>query len=158
MLIDKLKEDMKAEFKARELRGLWRKDLLGVLIGDCTRDKKQPDDSEVLQMIKKFIKNSEINASYFTTDEDPRKFIKISDSEEDLHKFRKWSEFMSEITFLESYLPKQMDEEEIRLIIAACILTETYGLGPIMKHFKECFNGRYDASMVSSCIKEMCKN
>lgn len=137
MIFDKLKEDIKEAMKSGEIL---KRDLIRTLAGDCSKNDKSPSDEACIAMIKKFKKNAEETQKVLASGSD----IKVND-------FNKLTE---EIKILESYLPKQMDENEIQLVIAACILTGTIGMGPIQKHFKENFAGTYDGALLAKCIKE----
>ncbi len=140
MLINKLKEDRIKHFKMRNDNPVSRVaySVLGVLIGDATKESKEPTDEKVIAMIKKFVENSKVC---------------LENAKDELTKFS--SE--KEIEVLNSYLPKQLSEDEIRLIITS-VINKTGGnanIGMIMKLFKENHSGCYDGALVSKITKEM---
>jgi len=141
MLINKLKEDRIKHFKLRNDDPVSRVaySVLGVLIGDATKESKEPVDEKVISLIKKFIENAKVC---------------IDNSKESLSQYNA----ATEINILESYLPKQLTEDEIKhIIIVTFIDLGSRNLGAIMKHFKTNFSGQYDGQMVSSIAKELCK-
>lgn len=136
MLFDKLKQD---RIQAMKERNYIIKDLLGTLIGECSKETKEPTDDKVIATIKKFIKNTEECLKY------------ISDSD----KLNPLCKEMNELIILESYLPKQMTEEEIRGNIELLKLAGNTNIGMIMKSFKDLYEGEYDGATVSRIAKEL---
>lgn len=67
-----------------------------------------------------------------------------------------------EIVILESYLPKQMDEETLTLIIKSTIdsleANSMKDMGKVMKALKEDTAGKADPSIVSSLVKQALSN
>ena len=57
MLFEKLKNDRITAFKLKENI---KKDLLGCVIGESSKDNKNPEDSKVISVIKKFIDNAKM--------------------------------------------------------------------------------------------------
>ena len=55
-LIETINEDFKTAFKAREME---KKDFLGLLKSEVTRDKKDPSDAEIIATIKSMIKSND---------------------------------------------------------------------------------------------------
>ena len=51
-LFDKLKEDRIAAFKAKETI---KRDLLGVLLGESSKESKEPDDIKIIATIRKLV-------------------------------------------------------------------------------------------------------
>lgn len=136
MLFDKLKQD---RIQAMKERNYIIKDLLGTLIGECSKETKEPTDDKVIATIKKFIKNTEECLKY------------ISDSD----KLNPLCKEMNELIILESYLPKQMTEEEIRGNIELLKLAGNTNIGMIMKSFKDLYENEYDGATVSRIAKEL---
>lgn len=124
MLFDTLKSDRIIAMKNKDEV---KKNLLGCLIADSSKEDKIPEDSKVIAQIKKFIMNA-------------NDFLKLKDNPQS----------REEIRILESYLPKQLNEADIKTLI------ETNGLKTvptIMKWFKENHNGCYDGATVSKIAK-----
>ena len=136
-LIEKLREDL---LTARKNGDTIVKGCLTPLISDCEAVGKkclrEVTDDEVIEVIKSFIKRANISLEAYTTNNETSSTI------------------VKEIEILESYLPKQLDDVEIQFIISACIDEGMSNIGKIMKHFKDEYNGQYDAALVSKMVKE----
>lgn len=139
MLFEQIKKDRINHFKQRNTDAKSRVgySILGVLIGDSTKETKEPNDEKIISLIKKFIENAKICKD---------------NAKDDLTRFT--SE--KEIEILSDYLPKQLTEDEIRnIIIVTFIDAGSRNLGDIMKHFKNNFSGQYDGGLVSSIAKQV---
>ena len=136
-LIDTIRADRMAAYKAKgEAKENIKKNVLGCLIADSCKEDKEPSDQKVLATIKKFIEGAE---------------LVIEHAEAGSYEAYQAG---IEIEILSTYRPAQMDEAEISLVVAACVLTGCVGVGPIMKHFKQHFDGRYDAKLVSTIASQ----
>lgn len=137
MLIEILKEDL---LTARRNGDTIAKGCLNPLISDCEavgkKNLRQPTDQEVTDVIKSYIKRANLSLEAYSSDSDASKVL------------------VKEVEILESYLPKQLGDEEISMIISSCIDEGMNNIGKIMKHFKEEYASQYDASIVSKLIKE----
>lgn len=134
MLFELIKKD---RIQAMKDKDTLKRDLLGTLIGEASKQVKDPTDESVTSTIKKFIKN----------DEDTIKLISDNEAISILNK---------EITILESYLPKQLTEKEIIEEISVLIFGhQKFALKDVMTHFKDNFSGKYDGSVVSRVAKEL---
>ena len=138
MLINTLRKD---QLEARKNKDKLKSTLLTTLIGEASmigknNGNRESTDKEVFDVIKKFIKN--INTT-----------IELVEDVNDLK---------TEKTILESYLPKQLTEEELDNIIVSAIKENNYDnikqMGAIMKFLKDNYNGLYDGSTASKIIKE----
>lgn len=153
-LFDQIKKDRITAIKEKNDVA---KNLLGCVIGDSSKMDKEPSDEFVISIIKKFMKG--VEDSRKITFEDYEK--KVFDTEEDALEYgEKIAIFSnkteSEIGILESYLPKQLDEQEISGIIRKIYIPDQHTkLGDIMKFFKDNYKGRYDGALVSKIAKEM---
>lgn len=135
-LIIKLRED---SISALRVKDDVRKNLLRTLIGDCCKETKEPDDAKCVSIIKSFLKT--INEKVFPELE-----------EHTTH----WDKVITEREILESYLPKQLTEKEIKTIIANLVVaTESLQLKDVMVFFKKNFEGQYDGGLVSKITKEI---
>jgi uncharacterized protein YqeY len=141
MLIQKLRED---KIQAMKDGFALEKNLLSTLIGDCCKNIKEPDDALVISVIKKFIKNARETSEH------------IKDYGQIL-KTQQFLDCLDEIDILESYLPKQLDEQAIKTIMANIIVgaPEGFALKDVMAFFKKNFEGQYDGAMVSRMAKEI---
>jgi uncharacterized protein len=97
--------------------------------------KRESTDAEVTATLKKFIKNAEEILKHSKTP------IATEQAE-------------YEIIICESYLPKQMTEEEIKDIVYAMTNRPSDTVASVMAHFKEHYAGRYDGKLVSTFTKE----
>lgn len=126
MLIEKINEDFMLAYKAKEMT---KKDFLGVLKSEVSRETKVPSDDIVIGKIKSMIKNAEATKS-------------LTDYE---------------LNILSNYLPSQMTEQALTLVITTCISTNKYSemkdMGKVMGWLKSNYNGKYDGKLASNIIK-----
>jgi uncharacterized protein YqeY len=138
MLIDDIRKDRIVAFKAKENI---KKDILGCLIADSCKEVKEPDDTKVLSIVKKFIENAE----------EVMKQVPESD-----YSFYKAS---MEIDILKEYRPKQLTENEILDIMFIVQNGDGSGNAPEitfpqwMKYFKENYLNQYDGAVLSKVVK-----
>jgi len=115
-LIEKINEDFKTSYKNKEFE---KKDFLGLVRGEATKQSKEPADSEVVKVLKAFEKSLtsviEANAS---KDVQPG-----------------WNE-KDELSIVQSYLPKQMSDSEIQSKVDEAIAAGASNIGQIMGAFK----------------------
>lgn len=128
MLIEQISKDFMAAYKAKEME---KKDFLGVLKTEVTKESKTPEDTYVVAKIKSMIKNAAATNS-------------LSESE---------------LEILNQYLPAQMSESDLRSEIELIINTNSYDgmkdMGKVMGELKANYDGQYDGAMASKIIKEM---
>lgn len=130
----------KDSFKTKLLRNLQSK------IKQVEVDTQQTiNEEQILSILQKQIKQRKESFQIFK--DNNRK--DLADVEE------------QELTILETYLPKQMDEETLTLIIKSTIdsleATSMKDMGKVMKALKEDTAGKADPSIVSSLVKEYLK-
>jgi uncharacterized protein YqeY len=129
-LIEKISADFMAAYKAKEME---KKDFLGVLKTEVTKESKTPEDSFVVSKIKTMIKNAAATDS-------------LSESE---------------LAILEVYLPKQLSEEELTLLLNEEAKTQGYKLmadmGKLMSFLKNTHGGKYDGKMASTLVRSILK-
>lgn len=132
-----------AQLTARKNRDIIATALLTTLIGEASMPGKndgnrESTDQEVVAVIKKFIKNA-------------NEVLKVSDNETS----------RTELSILESFLPKQLSEEELRSSIQSIVsVTEAVNgskpkMGDVMKALKQKHDGQYDGGLASKLIKEL---
>jgi len=132
-MINQIKEH---QLQARKNKNTLKINLLTVLLSEI--QKKAKDEcrevvaEDCLVTIRKFINNTnELLAN--KEDEDAKQ----------------------ELIILNSYLPKQLTEEEMKNKIDELVQTNpSIKIGDIMKHFKETFNGQYNGKELSEIIKQ----
>lgn len=110
--------------------------LLTSLVGEAKRigfddGKRETTEEEVSAVIKKFLKG--VNEC-----------LVVANSTAPAYAMEKM--------ILESYLPQQMSEEELRTVVAAIINTVGSNKGAIMKELKGQYSGRYDGKVASGII------
>lgn len=127
-LISRINEDFMLAYKAKEME---KKDFLGVLKTEVTKESKTPEDGYVVGKIKSMIKNAESTNS-------------LSEME---------------LTILNDYLPKQMGVNEIKQIVIDFVnennINSPKEMGKVMSYLKTNFDGQYDGKVASNLIKEV---
>jgi uncharacterized protein YqeY len=124
-LIETISNDFMTAYKAKEIE---KKDFLGVLKTEITKESKTPEDALVISKIKSMIKSAEATNSL--------------------------SEF--ELNILEGYLPKQLTNEQLTEIVSDYISeNENANMGQIMGFLKDSYNGQYDGRLASTVVKEL---
>tara|TARA_B100001173_G_C15514062_1_gene348490 strand:- start:17 stop:418 length:402 start_codon:yes stop_codon:yes gene_type:complete len=130
-LIEQINIDFITAYKAKEMV---KKDFLGVLKSEVSRETKVPSDDVVISKIKSMIKNAEATKS-------------LTDYE---------------LNILSNYLPSQMTEDALKLVITTCISTNNYSeikdMGKVMGWLKSNYNGKYDGKTASNIIKSILTN
>lgn len=113
--------------------------LLTTLVGEIqTKGKNEGGitDTMVLDVIKKFIKNTNELLVYKPNHQDARFWL-------------------FELAVLENYLPKQLSDDDIRDTVYNLIDDGMSNQGQIMKYFKENHNAQYDARVLSEIAKHL---
>ena len=127
-LIEKINTDFMAAYKAKDMI---KKDFLGVLKTEVTKETKTPEDNFVVNKIKSMIKNAESTNSL---------------SEE-------------ELMILNSYLPKQYTEDELKEIIQTIMgennISSPSDMGKVMGFLKSKYDGQYDGKLASKITKDL---
>jgi uncharacterized protein YqeY len=143
MLIEQIKKD---QVEARKTKSALAATLLTTVIGEATTVAKNaqrvnPTDEEVTAVIKKFLKG-------------------INDTQEALRKgnaldtAERMAVVNAEQEILERYLPQQMTEVQLQIIVNAAILGGTpENMGALMGYLKQNHAGQYDGKMANSVIK-----
>ena len=137
MLIDDIKKE---RLSARKEKNSVKASILTTLTGElesrAKRDGSEITDEMVISTARKFIQS---NLDSITA-------LPCPDGN---------SSLLMENEILESFLPKQLTEEQIIGII------ESLGcdnIGEIMKHFKSTYSGQYDGKLVNSLVKAHLSN
>jgi uncharacterized protein YqeY len=125
-LIEQISADFLSAYKNKEMD---KKDFLGLLKSEVTRDEKSPSDFTVVSKIKSMIKSAE--------------------STDSLTK--------SELSILHKYLPVQLSESDltdaINNFIASNNIESVKEMGKVMGWLKSEYNGQYDGKVASKIIK-----
>lgn len=127
-LKERINADFITAFKEKDLK---KKNFLGLLKGEIqleeTRPNMVPSDDLTLSMIRRMEKG-----------------LKQINTEESL----------SELVYLEPYLPKMMSEDQIRVIVNGYKSEGLTNVGQIMGRFNKEYKGLADNKLVSSIIAE----
>jgi uncharacterized protein YqeY len=128
-LVEQVSEELKTAMKEKDAVKLR---VLRVLKSEVQRNEQSVtgkvvvNDADVVKIVKKFIEG-----------------VKTTTNNQD------------EISVLESYLPTQLSESEIKLVITKVAESGALQIGDFMKHFKMNYDGRYDGKVLSNLIKEV---
>lgn len=137
MLYDNLKNEKIKFFKNGEKS---KSNLLSTLCSEAARNTKQPSDDDVIKTIKKFIKDIEETMYH------------VEKANGDI------SELKSEHELLESFLPKQFDEQMLYQIVEQAFENvnphSKKDFGKIMTYIKNNYNKNVDMKKVNSIVKE----
>ena len=138
MLIDQIKKD---NIQAMKDRDTTKRAILSVVITkynnlaiELKGKNQEATDADMLAVIQKTVK--ELN-------DEAANFVKIN-------RHTEAAEIMQQLAYIHNYLPKQLDEEEIRAEINKL---EDKSISNIMKYFKTNYNGQVDMSLVSKIAK-----
>ena len=139
MLIDELKKE---NLKALKEKDQIKKGILSVVINkymilstDKNHLESKVTDEEVLKLISKTLK--ELN-------EEKEGYIKTNN-------LSRVSDIEHQIDVLQAFLPKMMEESEIRKIISEI---PDKSVPTVMKYFKQNYSGKVDLSLVSKILKD----
>lgn len=101
------------------------RNLISTIIGELDRKSKNPNESEVMSVIKK---------------------IRDADLEVTMTE-----QIAKELDFLDGLIPKSLSEDEMKKIVSSLSFTK---IGEYMSYFKENYPGQYDGKLLSSIVKE----
>ena len=143
-LKDQLKEDMKTAMKAREQGKV---------------------ALSVIRMVNSAIKNTEINDKVELDDTGVLCILakEMKTRTDSMHEFEKGGRedlvehVKAEMAVLKKYLPAQLSEEEIRIVVqeAIAVCGEDVSIGNVMKHVMPRTKGRADGKLVNAVVKEL---
>lgn len=127
-LLEIINKDFKEAYLKREMV---KKDYLGFLKSEVTKETKTPDDAYILGKFKAMVKNG-IETNSLT-------------------------EF--ELNILRGYIPSQMSKDKLSDIIGEFIklngLESKRNMGVVMTHLKDTYPGEYDGKMASELVREL---
>jgi len=139
----RIREEMKDAMRSgeRERLKVIRLIISSVKQVEIDSRKDIDTDNEVLEIINKMVKQRRDSVKQF-----------LAGARQDLADIE-----LSEIKILENYLPEQLNEQEIELMIDSA-LTETAAIdmkdmGKVMAAIKAKINGRADMSVVSTKVR-----
>lgn len=142
MLMDQIRA---AQLEARKTRNATKAGLLTTLIGEAAAigkndGNRETSDSEVLAVIKKFIKNIDLTL----------------EAMQGRGRHDDEAVMIAEKEILEKFLPSQLSEDQLKAIVVA--LKNEYDAGPkdmgkILGTLKMRHGGQYDGKMASDITK-----
>jgi uncharacterized protein len=116
--------------------------LLTTVFSDIQKLQKEKvivTDSHIEEIIQKFVKGLKENIKLGK---------KINSSQ--IEQYEK------ELEILQEYLPKQLTEEELNVIVKNFYEAGKRNTGLIMKELKENYSGKYDGKKASTIAKDIC--
>ena len=143
-LKERLKADMKEAMKAKDKIKLSTIRMINSLIKNAEIEKRgELTDEEIIQLLMKYAKQRKESIEMYE-----------KGGRQDLVEKEK-----AELAVVESYLPKQMSEEEIREIVKETIeevgASSIKDMGKVMKAVMPKVKGRADGSVVNRIVKEL---
>lgn len=114
--------------------------------------EKNTTKLSVLRVLKSELQRNEqsTNGKVELTDGDIVKLVKKL-----VEGIKETTKNADELAVLEAYLPKQMTEAEIKLIVAKLKEAGNSNVGDFMKYFKSNHDGLYDGKILSNIVKEV---
>ncbi len=143
-LKEKLLQDMKEAMKAKDKVRLSTIRMINSLIKNAEIEKRgELTDDEIVQLLMKYAKQRRESIEMYE-----------KGGRQDLVEKEK-----AELAIVESYLPKQLSEEEIRDIVKQAIeetgASSPKDLGKVMKVVMPKVRGKADGSVVNRIVREM---
>lgn len=127
-LLERINADFMSAYKSKETM---KKDFLGLIKSEVTKESKDPTDQYIVSKIKSMIKSAESTNSLSN----------------------------EELEWLEVYLPTQMTDQELESEISSIvelIATDSIKeMGAVMAELKTRHNGTYDGKKASAIIKRL---
>jgi hypothetical protein len=138
--------------------------LLGRLQGDLVTSRKSGDKARTLLLgtILADVKNRGIELRRDLTDDDVVEVIRrgIKRRRESVEMYRKGArddladKEQAEVMMLESYLPAQVSDDELRAAVRAAIAGGAASIGAVMGKVMPQFKGRAEGGTISAIVKE----
>ncbi|SNR60226.1 GatB/YqeY domain-containing protein [Desulfurobacterium atlanticum] len=141
---EQLKNDMKEAMKAKDKVKLSTIRMIMSLIKNAEIDKRgELTDEEVISLLQKYAKQRKESIEMYERG-----------GRQDLVEKEK-----AELAIVESYLPEQLDENEIKNIVKSTIeevgASSVKDMGKVMKAVMPKLRGRADGSVVNRIVKEL---
>lgn len=142
LIVERIRSDLNAARKERGNVGLYSTLLAEVERVGKDKGNLVTTDEQAVAVIKKFVANTGEVIVLCRTG-----------TGGSISKLR---EAEHELVIYDSYLPKQLTEQEINSEVCLFLLVNPTGKMPqIMKYFKEKFSGKYDGKILSTIAKEL---
>lgn len=133
MQLDQMKAKLLEVRKARNAVG---KAVMQSLIADFDKQARTGKEVDGMSLIKKYLANAKDN-------------MKLEVGRNNSPGAKAYG---LEAAFLESLLPKQLTEAELREVIESGCFSN---IGQVMKHLREHYQGQYDGGLASKIAKEV---
>jgi len=138
----KISDDLKVAMKAGDKQRVATLRLINAAIQSAEIEAKKPiDDAAVLAVMTKMVKQRRDSIEQYTKGGRPD----LAETEQ------------AEITVIEAYLPKQMDENEVKAAIDAAIqetgAATAKDMGKVMGVLKAKYAGKMDFQKASAAVK-----
>lgn len=133
MLMESIRKDM---FEAKKVKDKVKANLLSTLFSEIFTESKRGHElteEDELRIIKKFIKNIDETMALNIPEESR-------------------TQFKTEKSILETYLPKQLTKDEVEKIVTDMV-AQGKTMKDIMPFFKLNYSGQYDGRMVNEIVK-----
>lgn len=146
-LLSRIENDMKEALKAREETRLsvLRMIIASVRNVEIEKNLKTVDDPEVVKILQKSLKQHRESIAQFEKGNRPDLVAKES----------------AELKFIEVYLPKQMTEEDLTMLVKAVIAetgaSQKSDTGKVMKAVMAKAQGQADGKAISSIVAALLK-
>jgi uncharacterized protein YqeY len=147
MLFDLIKNDLKTAMKAKEVLTvstlrMITSSIKNIEISNRTSSGEESlDEAGIIQLLSKMVKQRKESAEIYSTS-----------NRGDLEKKEN-----DEINIIQKYMPAQMDDIEIDLVISKVIKeTDSNGIrdmGKVMNFLKENYSGKMDFGKISGVVK-----
>jgi len=147
MLFDLIKNDLKTAMKAKEVLTVSTLRMITSSIKNIEISKRTSsgeeslDEAGIIQLLSKMVKQRKESAEIYSTS-----------NRGDLEKKEN-----DEINIIQKYMPVQMDDNEIDLVISKVIKeTDSNGIrdmGKVMNFLKENYSGKMDFGKISGVVK-----
>ena len=147
MLFDLIKNDLKTAMKAKEVLTvstlrMITSSIKNIEISNRTSSGEESlDEAGIIQLLSKMVKQRKESAEIYSTS-----------NRGDLEKKEN-----DEINIIQKYMPVQMDDNEIDLVISKVIKeTDSNGIrdmGKVMNFLKENYSGKMDFGKISGVVK-----
>lgn len=139
-LIEQVKAD---QIAARKAHNTVAAALLTTLLGEANAigknaGNREPNDAEVVALVKKFIKGIDETIGY------------LGDVASDAKHTA-----LLEKGIISEYLPKQLTQEETEAALKAAIAEVGANMGKVMGYMKANYEGQYDGKLASMIVKTL---
>lgn len=111
--------------------------LLSTIIGECEQISKDPSKDQIISIIQKMYKDN--NLTLQSLSDDRKEFIDTLKKEND---------------YLETFLPKQLPENELFALINSQIQSGS-NMSKVMKYLSENYKGRYDGKTAAKICNDI---